>query len=176
MWPVRWLEGGNNLSPFWERMVFRNFVLSLPSDWMGQDWIKYWSSRSGEDFKKSSMYFSLCPYIISHWKKAWPFIWTNTNALYLKILCAELSKLTLWLWRKKILSRQLCIFCMLLLPPLGKGEGPSFEYTWTQYIQECFQWLFYARSRVFHSRGDVTIANEGPISREGSISLKIYVS
>ena len=45
-------------------MVFHYFVLNLPSDWLWQDWIKYWPSRSGEDFKTSSMYFSLCPYHI----------------------------------------------------------------------------------------------------------------
>ena len=33
--------------------------------------------------------------IISPWKRAWPFILTNLNSLYLRMLCA------MWLWRSK---------------------------------------------------------------------------
>lgn len=35
--------------------------------------------------------------IISHWKKRWPFIWTNCNSLHLMILCTKFVwKLALW--------------------------------------------------------------------------------
>ena len=45
------------------------------------------------DFKFSSMYFR-CFVIVSPWKKARPFIWTNLNSLHSRMLCAKFR----WNW------------------------------------------------------------------------------
>ena len=42
------------------------------------------------------MYFR-CFVIISPWIRAWPFIWTNLNPLYPRILCAMFG----WFWRRR---------------------------------------------------------------------------
>ena len=60
-----------------------------------------WHSPSGsieEDFEISSMYF-LYFVIISPWKRAESFIWTNLNTLHPTMLCAKFG----WklLWRKR---------------------------------------------------------------------------
>ena len=53
-----------------------------------------WPSGSAEsDFLISSMYF-LYYVIISPWKRAWPFIWTNLNPLHPRMLCAKFG----WNW------------------------------------------------------------------------------
>ena len=53
-----------------------------------------WFSGSGEeDFLISSMYFHYFV-IISPWKRAGPFIWTNLNPLYPRMLCAKFG----WNW------------------------------------------------------------------------------
>ena len=53
-----------------------------------------WPSASGEeDFYISSMYFRYFA-IISSWKRAGPFIWTNLNPLYPRMLCAKFG----WNW------------------------------------------------------------------------------
>ena len=39
---------------------------------------------------------------------------------------------------KKIFKFCQCMFANLLLSPLGKGRGPSFEQTWIPISQECF--------------------------------------
>ena len=53
-----------------------------------------WLSGSGEeDFLISSMYF--CYFvIISLWKRAGPFIWTNLNPLHPRMLCVKFG----WNW------------------------------------------------------------------------------
>ena len=53
-----------------------------------------WPSGSGEeDFLISSMYFYYFV-IISPWKRAGPFIWTNLNPLHPRMLCAKFC----WNW------------------------------------------------------------------------------
>ena len=53
-----------------------------------------WLSGSGEeDFLISSVYFHYF-IIISPWKRAGPFIWTNLNPLHLRMLCAKFG----WNW------------------------------------------------------------------------------
>ena len=53
-----------------------------------------WPSGSGEeDFLISSMYFRYF-LIISPWKRAGPFIWTNLNLLHPRMLCAKFG----WNW------------------------------------------------------------------------------
>ena len=65
----------------------------------------------------------------SLWKKLWSFIWKNLNSLDPWMLCSKYG----WNWPNDsgegffkffiILS----FFCLLLLSPLGKRCGPSFE-------------------------------------------------
>ena len=53
-----------------------------------------WPSGSGEDdFSYLLMYFHNFE-IISPWKRAGPFIWTNLNPLYPRMLCAKFG----WNW------------------------------------------------------------------------------
>ena len=55
---------------------------------------RHWLIGSGEKgFLISSMYFRYFV-IISPWKRAGPFIWTNLNPLYLRMLCAKFG----WNW------------------------------------------------------------------------------
>ena len=56
----------------------------------GWNWI---SGSAEEDFLILSMYF-LYFVIISPWKRAWPFIWTNLNPLHPRMLCAKFG----WNW------------------------------------------------------------------------------
>ena len=53
------------------------------------------------------------------------------------MLCAKFG----WNWlvgsREDFNHRQ-CIFTILLLSPLGKERGPSFEQTWITFTQVCF--------------------------------------
>ena len=44
-------------------------------------------------------------------------------------LCHVWLKLSLWFWIR-FLKFRWCIFAILLLSPLGKGQSPSFEQTW----------------------------------------------
>ena len=75
-WPFIW----TNLNPLHPRMLCAKF---------GWNWL----SGSGEDFLISSMYFHYFV-IISPWERAWPFIWTNLNPLYPRMLCAKFG----WNW------------------------------------------------------------------------------
>ena len=78
------------------------------------DW--NWLSGSGEkDFKISSMYFRYF-IIIFLWKRAGPFIWTNLNPLYPRMLWAKFG----WNWPSgsgeedfKISSPCFCYFAIM---------------------------------------------------------------
>ena len=69
-----------NLNPLYLRIHWAKFGWNCPS-------------FSGEDFLISSMYFRYFV-IISPWKRAGPFIWTNMNPLYPWMLCAKFG----WNW------------------------------------------------------------------------------
>ena len=47
------------------------------------------------DFQNSFMYFRYFV-IISPWKRAWPFIWLNSNLLHPRMLCAKFG----WNWSR----------------------------------------------------------------------------
>ena len=53
-------------------------------------------------------------------------------------LCQAWLKLAQWFWRRTSLKFCQYIFTLLLLSPLGKGRGHSFEETWIPFTQECF--------------------------------------
>ena len=83
-----------------------------------------WNRLSGcveEDFLISSMYFHYFV-IISPWKRAGPFIWTNLNPLHPRMLCAKFG----WNWPSGSWEEDFLIssmffryFCNYL--PLEKG-------------------------------------------------------
>ena len=70
--------------------------------------------------------------IISPWKRAWPFVWTDIGSLYPRRLCHQFVSLVeigpVVLEKKMFIFRQ-CILAISISPPLGKGRGPSFEQT-----------------------------------------------
>ena len=97
-----------------------------------------WLSGSGEeDFLISSMYFRYFV-IISPWKRVRPFIWTNLNPFYQKMLCAKFGRKWLNGSREEdflILSMYLSYF--EIISPL-KRVGP---FIWTNVnplTQGCF--------------------------------------
>ena len=70
--PFSW----TNLNPLHPRTLCAKF---------GWNWF---SGSREEDFLISSMYFRYF-WIISSWKRAGPFIWTNLNPLHPRMLCAK---------------------------------------------------------------------------------------
>ena len=77
MGPLIW----TNLSPHHPRIYCAKF------DWN-------WSSGSGEIFFLISSMFFRYFVIISPWKRTGPFIWTNMNSLYPRMVCAKFG----WNW------------------------------------------------------------------------------
>ena len=78
--PFIWI----NLNPLYPRMLCVKF---------GWKWL---SGSREEDFWISSMYFHYFV-IISPWKRAGPFIWTNLNPLHPRILWAKFG----WNWLRR---------------------------------------------------------------------------
>ena len=81
-----------------------------------------------EDFLILSMYFRYFLVIISPWKRAGPFFWTNLNPLFPRMLCAKFCwnwPMAKWFWRRFL--KVVFIFIISQLSPLWKGRGPSFE-------------------------------------------------
>ena len=52
------------------------------------------------------------------------------------LLCQICLKLAQWFWRR--FKNFIKVFSLLLLSPLGKGKGHSFEQTWIHFTQGCF--------------------------------------
>ena len=121
MWPFNW----TNLNPLHTRMHCAKFGWNWPS------------GSLEKDFLISSMYFCYLV-IISPWKRAEPFIWTNLNPLHLRMHCPKFS----WNWPvvldNRIFTFCQCLFSILLFTTLGKRCGPSFKETWIPFIQGCF--------------------------------------
>ena len=80
-----WKRAGSfiwtNLNPLHPRMLCAKF---------GWNWL---SGSGEEDFLILSMYFHYF-IIIFPWKRAGPFIWTNLNPIYPRMLCAKFG----WNW------------------------------------------------------------------------------
>ena len=75
--------------------------------------------------------------IITPWKRAGPFIWTNLNPLHQRML----SKLD-WIWPSGSGGEDYFKFCQYifaisLLSPRWKGRGPSYEQIWIPLTQGC---------------------------------------
>ena len=78
---IYWFFIWRNLNPIHPRKLCAKFSWN-------------WPSGSGEEeFLISSMYFRYF-LIISPWKRAGPFIWTNLNPLQPRMLCAKFG----WNW------------------------------------------------------------------------------
>ena len=130
-----------NLNPLHPRMLCAKFSWN-------------WLSDSGEeDFLILSMYFHYFV-IISPWKRAGPFIWTNLNPLYPRMLCAKFG----WNWlsgsgEEDFLSFVNLFSLFLNYLPLEKGgalhlnklESPSPKDALCQVWLNLAQW-FWRRS------------------------------
>ena len=90
-----------------------------------------WPSVSGEeDFLISSMYFRYFV-IISLWKRAGSFIWTNLNPLHPRMLCAK------FVWNSASVSGEddflispMCFRCFVIISPWKKAV----PFIWTNMI------------------------------------------
>ena len=98
---VYWFFIWTNLNPLHPRMLCANFGWN-------------WTSGSGEeDFKISSMYF--CYFIIiSPWKRAGPFIWTNLKPLHPRMLCAKFGYNRSVVLEKKIFVNFVNVFSLFV--------------------------------------------------------------
>ena len=66
-------------------------IFASPKDALFRVWLKLARGSSGEEiFSISSMYVRDFK-IISPWKRSGPFIWTNLNPLYPRMLCAKFA-------------------------------------------------------------------------------------
>ena len=114
-----------NLNPLHPRMLCAKFRWN-------------WPSCSGEeDFLISSMYFRYF-IIISPWKRAGPFFWTNLNPLYPRMLCAKFG----WNWLSGSGEEDFLLssiyFCFFVIISPWKRAGPSFKQNWISFSQRCF--------------------------------------
>ena len=90
---IYWFCIWRNLNPCHPRMLVLRLILLHPRMLFAKfGW--NWPSGSGEeDFLISSMYFRYFV-ILSPWKRAGPFIWTNLNLLHPRMLCDKFG----WNW------------------------------------------------------------------------------
>ena len=106
-----------NLNPLHPRMLCAKF---------GWNWL---SGSGEEDFLILSMYFRYF-IIISPWKRAGSFIWTNLNPYTQGCFVPSLVENGSVVLEKKIFKSCQLIFIIFQLSPLWDGRGPSFEHTW----------------------------------------------
>ena len=110
-----------------------------------------WLSGSGEDFLISSMYFHYF-IIISPWKWAGPFIWTNLNPLYPRIIRAKLG----WYWLSGSVEDDFLnfvnVFSLFYISPwkwagpfICKLESPSPNDALCQVQSKLAQWFLRRR-------------------------------
>ena len=96
----------NTFFPFYYYLPFRNGVAILWAKF-GCQVILDWPSGSWEEkFYILSIYFRNF-IIMSSWKWAWPFIWTNLNPLYTRMLyakCGEISVVVLQKYKYRYLN------------------------------------------------------------------------
>jgi hypothetical protein len=77
--------------------------------------------------------------LISPLMRTLPFNWINLNSLHPRIICTKIWLiLAYWFWRRFFFLNFQCIFTLLLLPPLGEGQSPSFKDTWIPLPQGWF--------------------------------------
>ena len=74
-------------------VIWTKFYSPSPKDALCQVWLKlaqrFWRRRFINFFNVFSLFN-----IISPWKKAWPFIWTNLNPLHQRMFCTKIG----WNW------------------------------------------------------------------------------
>ena len=73
---------------------------------------------------------------ISPWKRTESQSFPITQGCFMPCL-VEISTVVL---EKQIFKFHKCNSAILLLSPLGRGRGPSFEQTWIPFTQGCFGW------------------------------------
>ena len=139
------------LISFVELSLWEFIDSSFEKSWIGWNWP---SGFGQEDFLFSSMYFRYFV-IISLWKKAGPFFWTNMNPLHPRMLCAKFG----WNWpsgsgEEDFLSFVNLFSLFLSYLPLGKGgalhlnkfDSPAPKDALCQVWLKLAQW-FWRRSR-----------------------------
>jgi hypothetical protein len=90
--------------------------------------------------------------IISPLKRTWPFIWWNLISLHSRIIRAKFDEFWLDVLEKKIFKNVQCIFTLLLLPPLGEGQSPSFEQIWIPFPKDDLFWVLLELAKWFWRR------------------------
>ena len=124
-WKIAGLFIWTNLHPLHPRMFCAKF---------GWNWL---SGSDEKDFLISSMYIHYF-IIISPWKRAGPFIWTNLNSLYLGICCATFG----WNWpsssgEEDFLKLSFYFYYFPIISPLEKA-WPFIWKTWIPFTQGYF--------------------------------------
>ena len=141
-----------------------------------------WNWPSGsweEEFLIASMYFRYF-IIISPWKRAGLFIWTNLNPLHSRMHCAKF----VWNWHSGS-GEELLIssmyFCYFLIISPWKRAGPSFEQTWIPFIQgffvpslveNCFSTWFWRRRFFNFVNVFLLFRNYLPLNKCGTLLNK----
>ena len=105
---------------------FVHTLIPFTKNALCQVWLN-WSSGSWEEDLISSMYF--CYFvIISPWKRAGPFIWTNLNPLHPRMHCAKFG----WNWPsgsgEKDFFNFVNVFLLFVIISPWKRVGP---FMWT---------------------------------------------
>ena len=140
-WPFVW----TNLNPLHPRMLCAKF---------GWNWL---SDSGEEDFLISSMYFHYFR-IISPWKRAGPFIWTNVNPLHPGIFCAKFG----WNWPSgsgeedeivKSLQTDRLTDRRTDKRTDGQTDSNSYILPWTSFTGGIMNWLLTLRRRMYVSFG-----------------------
>ena len=81
-------------------LYLNKFVSPSSKGMLSANFVRNWPTASGkEDFlnwvRNIFCYFA----IISHWKRMWPFIWTNLNPIHPRTPCSKFGwKLVQWFW------------------------------------------------------------------------------
>ena len=119
---INWFFIWRNLNPFHPRMFCAKF---------GGNWL---CGSGEEDFLISSMYFRYFV-IISPCKRAGPFIWTNLNPLYPRMLCAKFG----WNWPSGSGEEDENVKS---LPTDGRTDGRTDRQTTDDRWSEKLTWAF----------------------------------
>ena len=121
-----WPFISKNIIPLHLKILFGKF------DWKGRVVLEM---KIFNSFSYNVFYFA----IISNWKRAWPFICTNLNPLYSRMLCTKFG----WNWQSGSGIEDFwkffpIIFNISLIISPWRRHGFSFVQTWNPSTQKCF--------------------------------------
>ena len=117
----------------------QNLESTLIKDFLWQVRLKFQNGSCEEDFKTLIMTFRYFV-IISPWKGAWPFIWTNVNPLPKRMLWAKIGwNLPGGSWKEDL--NFVTVHLVSLFRnyfPFEKNLALYFKMNWTPFTQGCF--------------------------------------